>query len=91
VEKSRRSRKADDGPARIQRLLWLIQEIRNDPHQEFNALLRRAGISRSQFYKDRTTLAEFGFFSNTARAGDSVSLKTGFHPFSISAFQIAFS
>ena len=61
MEKSRRSEKADDGPARIQRLLWLIQEIRNDPHQEFSALLRRAGISKSQFYKDRTTLAKFGF------------------------------
>jgi|GEM_PF-1096893 len=46
---------------RVHRLLWLIQEIRNDPRQELKALLARAGISRAQFYKDRDVLGSMGF------------------------------
>lgn len=46
---------------RISRLIWLIQEIRNEPKQELDSLLERAKISRSQFYKDRTALFDLGF------------------------------
>ncbi len=46
---------------RVNRLLWLIQEIRNDPRQSLKSLLERASISKSQFYKDRATLADLGF------------------------------
>jgi predicted nucleic acid-binding protein len=34
MKKSRRLEKADDGPARIQRLLWLIQEILSGVREE---------------------------------------------------------
>ena len=46
---------------RFQRLLWLIQEIRNDPKQDLKSLCERIGISRSQFYKDRDELIDLGF------------------------------
>ena len=47
--------------SRVFRLLWLIQEIRNNPRQILQGLINRAGISRSQFYKDKATLAKQGF------------------------------
>jgi predicted DNA-binding transcriptional regulator YafY len=47
--------------SRVFRLLWLIQEIRNNPRQTLQGLMSRAGISRSQFYKDKATLAGQGF------------------------------
>ncbi len=46
---------------RITRLLWIVQAVRNNPRQSLQALLSRAGISRSQFYKDRRTLQSLGF------------------------------
>ena len=46
---------------RFQRLLWVIQEIRNDPKQDLKSLCDRLGISRAQFYKDRSELVELGF------------------------------
>lgn len=46
---------------RIHRLLWLIQEIRDNPRQSLKGLLDRFGISKSQYYKDRQFLNELGF------------------------------
>ena len=50
-----------ENSSRIHRLLWFIREIRNDPKQDLKSLLTRAGVSRSQFYKDKNVLASFGF------------------------------
>lgn len=61
-----------DKSSRIVRLIWLIQEIRNNPRQEVEAFISRAGISRSQFYKDRATLKELGFLFEYKKG-------TGFH------------
>lgn len=47
--------------SRILRLLQLIQIIRNDPSQSLKKILETFGISRSQFYKDKETLAALGF------------------------------
>jgi len=55
--------------SRMVRLLSLIQEIRNDPLQKLSDLLGRMGISKSQFYKDRQTLAEFGFVFDYRKVG----------------------
>ncbi len=52
---------ADERCGRVGRLLWIIQEIRNDPRQSVQSLIRRAGVSRSQFYKDRRELQALGF------------------------------
>lgn len=49
------------GVSRNLRLLKMIQAIRNDPEQPLENLLSHFGISRSQFYKDKATLAELGF------------------------------
>ncbi|QLA15797.1 helix-turn-helix transcriptional regulator [Desulfolutivibrio sulfoxidireducens] len=46
---------------RISRLIWMMQEIRNNPIQRINEFINRAKVSRSQFYKDKTCLARFGF------------------------------
>ena len=50
----------DDSP-RITRLLRIAQEIRREPHQTQESLWRRFGISRSQYYKDKSALADVGF------------------------------
>ena len=50
-----------DKSSRIMRLIWLMQEIRNNPRQEIESFIARAEISRSQFYKDKASLKEFGF------------------------------
>ncbi|WP_156181109.1 hypothetical protein, partial [Desulfovibrio sp. TomC] len=47
--------------SRVVRLIWIIQEVRSNPHQGIDQFISRAGISRSQFYKDRASLADFGF------------------------------
>lgn len=46
---------------RIQRLLTIIREIRDNPGQDMSGLLERLGISRTQFYKDRKVLDSVGF------------------------------
>ena len=47
--------------SRTERLLHLISEIRNDPRRDLASILKQFNISRSQFYKDRTALAQIGF------------------------------
>lgn len=49
------------GVSRNLRLLKMIQAIRNEPEQSLENVLSQFGISRSQFYKDKTALAELGF------------------------------
>ena len=72
-----------EGGNRVHRLIWLIQEIRNDPCQELTDLLKRAGISKSQFYKDRSVLADIGFsFQYKTKEGFRIvedRLATGLH------------
>lgn len=46
---------------RIQRLLTIIREIRDNPGQDIPGLLERLGVSRTQFYKDRKVLDSVGF------------------------------
>lgn len=46
---------------RIQRLLKIIVEIKTEPNLTVGQLRRRLGVSKSQLYKDRATLAEIGF------------------------------
>ena len=46
---------------RLQRLLAMISEIKNNPRQEPKALYRALGISSSMFSKDRQVLAGLGF------------------------------
>lgn len=46
---------------RLTRLMRLLQDIRLDPDQCLENLLARHNISRSQFYKDRESLAALGF------------------------------
>lgn len=47
--------------ARVARLLRILQDIRLDPVQSLEGVLKRHKISRSQFYKDRSALASIGF------------------------------
>lgn len=46
---------------RTLRLLRIMQEIRNNPAQSLDNILKNFAISRSQFYKDRASLAQIGF------------------------------
>lgn len=52
---------AEEDPSRITRLLRIAQEIRREPHQTQENLWRKFGISRSQYYKDKSVLANVGF------------------------------
>lgn len=61
-----------DECSRIARLLKMVQEIRNEPRQSLQNLLHYFSISRSQFYKDKTTLASVGFQFQYSKV-------TGFH------------
>ncbi len=55
---------------RTLRLLRIMQELRSNPRQSLEAILKTFGISRSQFYKDRDALAAVGFkFSYQTGAG----------------------
>lgn len=47
--------------ARTLRLLRIMQEIRNVPCQSLESVLKTFNISRSQFYKDKDSLASLGF------------------------------
>mgnify|MGYP002318789181 CR=1 FL=1 len=49
------------GSNRLVRLLRIAQEIRCYPQQTQEALQKKFGISRSQYYKDKAALAETGF------------------------------
>ena len=51
-------------PCKTSRFIKTIREVRNDPEQELDQLLKRLGISRSQFYKDKNNLAKIGFVFN---------------------------
>lgn len=46
---------------RVSRLFRMVQVIRDDPRQSLESLCQHFGISRSQFYKDRSALANIGF------------------------------
>lgn len=46
---------------RVTRLLRILQDIRLDPDQSLETMLRKHKISRSQFYKDRLALASLRF------------------------------
>ncbi|MDO5538098.1 MAG: WYL domain-containing protein [Desulfovibrionaceae bacterium] len=46
---------------RVSRLLQIAHGIRENPHQPIDELLRRLGIGRSQFYKDKAALGQVGF------------------------------
>ena len=46
---------------KIARLLKLVLEIKTDPHQRPDALREKFGIGKTQFYKDKKTLAAIGF------------------------------
>jgi predicted DNA-binding transcriptional regulator YafY len=52
---------------RLQRLLAIISEIKNNPRQEPQALYHALGISSSMFSKDRQLLAGLGFAFRYAR------------------------
>ena len=56
-----------DEMSRVARLIKMVQEIRNEPRQTLNNLLKYFSISRSQFYKDKDALAEIGFKFNYHR------------------------
>ncbi len=58
---------------RTLRLLKIMQELRSNPRQSLEVVLKTFGISRSQFYKDRDALSEIGFkFSYQSGAGFSI-------------------
>ncbi len=46
---------------KISRLLRLVLDIKTDPHQRPDALRTKLGIGKTQFYKDKKTLAAIGF------------------------------
>ena len=46
---------------RLQRLLWLVNEIKINPCQTPEVLWASLGVSRAMFYKDRQALAAIGF------------------------------
>ena len=46
---------------RLQRLLWLVNEIKINPYQTPEVLWVSLGVSRAMFYKDRQALAAIGF------------------------------
>ena len=54
--------------SRITRLLHMAQEIRREPHQTQEALRKKLGIGRSQYYKDKAALTEVGFRFSFHRA-----------------------
>ena len=56
----KRSMKDKEG-ARTMRLIRIMQEIRSNPAQSLETMLATFGIGRSQFYKDRDSLAAIGF------------------------------
>ncbi|SEM66676.1 Predicted DNA-binding transcriptional regulator YafY, contains an HTH and WYL domains [Syntrophus gentianae] len=49
------------------RLIRLISDIKSAPYLTVEQLLKSHGISRAQFYKDKTALAELGFEFNWDR------------------------
>lgn len=51
----------DGDNSRTTRLLALAREIRQNPHQTRERLWARFGIGKTQFYKDRRSLAQIGF------------------------------
>lgn len=53
---------------RVTRLLRIAQSIREDPFQPMEELQARLGIAKSQFYKDKATLAKVGFRFEYSRA-----------------------
>jgi predicted DNA-binding transcriptional regulator YafY len=55
---------AADKAARVARLIKIVREIRDEPRQSLDNLLKYFNISHSQFYKDRAELAEAGFVFN---------------------------
>ena len=52
---------------RIERLLQIVIEIKTSPKQKLDQLWEKLGVSRSQFYKDKETLAELGFVFEYSR------------------------
>ena len=55
------SRKDATGNSRTLRLIRIIQELRSNPLQSMESILKTLEISRSQFYNDREALANIGF------------------------------
>lgn len=53
---------------RTVRLLQIVQQVRNNPNQSITTLLSLLNISKSQFYKDRSSLAEIGFLFTYRKA-----------------------
>ena len=47
--------------SRVTRLLAIVREIRQNPHQSRERLWERFGISKTQFYKDCGELKKSGF------------------------------
>lgn len=66
----------------MERLLRIVQEIRNDPHQNLKSFLDRIGISKSQFYKDRSALAEVGFLFDFRKSKGFIILEDRLSPVS---------
>src|SRR3989337_1354109 len=46
---------------RVSRLMSLVSEIKTNPSQSLGKIIRSAGISRAQFYKDKRALQALGF------------------------------
>lgn len=67
---NKKCRQGDGG--RLVRLLKLVRDIRINPAQSLQNILKTYGISRSQFYNDKDTLAEMGFVIEYRK-------RTGFH------------
>ncbi len=57
---------------RMARLLRMVQEIRLNPRQSVQKLWKHHNISKTQFYKDRATLAECGFCFTYTKTGGFV-------------------
>ena len=55
------SRRASSENTRTLRLIRIMQELRSNPRQSFDSILKTFNISRSQFYNDRDALAAIGF------------------------------
>ena len=67
------SRKDSTENTRTLRLIRIMQELRSNPRQSLETVLKTFGISRSQFYNDRDALATIGFkFSYQTGAGFSI-------------------
>jgi predicted DNA-binding transcriptional regulator YafY len=53
---------------RVSRLIRMASEIKTNPQQEPPALIKALGISKPQFYKDKTALEKLGFSFRFDRA-----------------------